>query len=128
MLSLTRQVSPLLILVFLVGCGGDASKQKALKTSLVALNAAREGFVTWDEHHQAQIVADSTSLEQGQAALKDYRDKRAPIVEGFTVAYSALAAAALEPSVEMLVEASKAAMAVYQLIKDLTGKDLKDGP
>jgi len=97
-------------------CGGD-SKQKALKTSLSALNAARDGFIAWDKNHQDKIVAGATSLDDGKVKLDRYRKTREPVLQGFTVAYSALAAAALSPSVAMILEASKAATGLYALIR-----------
>lgn len=102
------------------GCGPNA-REKALHTSLISLNAARDGFVQWDKHKQEQIVEKAQSLEEGKAALKTYRAKRTAIVEGFTVAYSALALAALDDNMARLTEAITAAAAVYRLIKSMTG-------
>jgi len=117
-----------LALALSAACGPNA-RQTSLKTSLTALNAARDGFVQWDKTAQAKIVEDATSLDQGKAALKAYRDKREPIIEGFTIAYSALALAALEDNVARLTEAIAAAAALYELIKDLTdGGNAADGP
>jgi hypothetical protein len=120
-----------LILVFLLAlpaCPGPDAKQKALQTSLTALNAAREGFVAWDKNHQQKIVDDATSLDQGKAALAAYRTKRAPVEQGFVVAYSALAVAALEKSAAMILEAALAAKEVYGLIKILTKDAVKTPP
>ena len=110
----------IVLLAVAAGCGPNA-RQKALKTSVTALNAARDGFVQWDKHKQAQIVEDATSLDEGKAALKTYRDKRGPVLEGFTVAYAALALAALDDNLARLTEAISAAASVYKLIKGLTG-------
>ncbi len=111
-----------LLLAFSASCGPGA-RQKALGVSLASLDASRDGFVAWDEHKQQTIVADSTSLEQGKTALADYRTKRAAIIEGFTVAYSALALAALDSNGARLTEAISTAATVYKLIKDLAGEN-----
>lgn len=100
---------------------GPSARQTALQTSLTALNAARDGFVQWDKQKQTKIVADAKTLDDGKAALKTYRAKRGPIVEGFTVAYSALALAALDDNMARLAEAANTAAALYKLIKDLKG-------
>jgi hypothetical protein len=119
---LTAHFSLILVLLLaLPACPGPDSKQKALQTSLTALNAARDGFVAWDKSHQQKIVDGATSLEQGKAALAAYRAKREPVEQGFVVAYSALAVAALEKSAAMILEAALAAKEVYTLIKLLTG-------
>ena len=118
----TAHVSLLsLVFVLLSACPGPDSKQKALQTSLTALNAARDGFLAWDKNHQQKIVDEATSMEQGKAALAAYRSKREPVVQGFVVAYSALAVAALERSAAMILEAALAAKEVYSLVKMLTG-------
>jgi hypothetical protein len=116
-----QSLAAALVVLVAASCGGPDAKQKALRTSLLALNAARDGFVAWDKTHQDKIVADAESYDQGKAALEVYRTKREPVVHGFSAAYSALAAAALDPSLEMVVEAAVAAKSVYDLIKSLTG-------
>ncbi len=124
MLSHTRRavvgVVFLTAAVSATACGPNA-RQTALKTSLTALNAARDGFVQWDKQKQTKIVADAKTLEDGKKALADYRSKRAPVIEGFTVAYSALALAALDDNMARLTEAINTAAALYKLIKSLTG-------
>ncbi len=93
-----RQIAPLaIVLVFLAGaCGGSITKQasKTLATSLAATNAARDGFVEWDEAHQLGIVDRATSREEAEAQLKNYRRGRERVLKAFTVAYAAIAAAA----------------------------------
>ena len=115
-----RRVLPLLF-VLATACSSPDSRQKALKTSLTALNAARDGFVSWDKAHQQQIVADAETYEAGKKALEAYRHKRESIVYGFSAAYSALAAAALDNTITALVSAAQAAHDLYGLIKSLTG-------
>ncbi len=120
-----RRASIVIVLLALAAACGPNAKQQALKYSLTGLNAARDGFVVYDANHQQKIVDDATSLDQGKQALADYRAKREKVLQSFTVAYSALAVAALDPSAEMLVEALSAATEVYKLIKTFTGGAVK---
>ena len=76
-----------------LGCGASA-RETALRSSFIGVNAAREGFVTWDEQHQGQIVAGATSYVDGQTQLAEYRTAREQIVSAFVVAYRAVALAA----------------------------------
>ena len=79
-----------------------ASHQAELRTALTTLNSARDGFTAWDSEHQAEIVRQATSLDEGKAALADYRRKREPVIDGFGIAYKALATATLAPTVDNL--------------------------
>lgn len=85
----------LLLAALAVGC---ASHQAQLQTAMATLNAARDGFVAWDRQHQADLVKQSTTIEAAKSALDEYRTKRAPVLDGFQIAYQTLAAAALEPT------------------------------
>jgi len=115
----TRAIGIIALVLALCACGGD-SRQKALSYSLMGLNAARDGFVTYDAERQQRIVAESTSLRQGKQALYAYRVRRQRVLRAFVVAYSALSVASLDPSVEMLAEALIAAKDVYKLVKAFT--------
>jgi len=114
-------VAVFLALVLIAGCGASA-RERAIHTALVSLDAARDGFVVWDKHHQDDIVAKATSLEAGTAALAAYRADRDTIVQAFVVAYSALAAAALDSTMAKLMVAAKTAEETYTLIRKLQGK------
>lgn len=106
-----------LIVVCAMSTGCPNARQKALSVGLTSLNAARDGFIVYDEQHQDQLVKDATSLEDGQAKLDAYRKLREPVTQAFIVAYSALAVAALDDNMARLVEAGNAATEVYQLVK-----------
>ena len=117
------------IVVVLLGlhvaaCGPNA-KQKALKTTLISVNTARDGFVAWDDKHQQNIVKNATSLEDGQSKLKTYRDKRAKLEVAFAIAYKAVATAALDLKQENVTLALSAALELYQHVRDLMGNDAK---
>ena len=115
-----------LILLLSTACGSSA-REKALSTTLASLNAARDGFVAWDKEHQESIVQE-TYDEGGTRAdavrkLADYRRKAARIDQAFVLAYSALAAAALDLSVAGLISAAADARKVYEAILALKGDD-----
>jgi outer membrane murein-binding lipoprotein Lpp len=67
-----------------------------LRSTVVSVNAARDGFIAWDREHQQSIVDHAASREDGAAALATYRTKREPIMITFEVAYRALAVAATQ--------------------------------
>lgn len=108
----------LLVTIGLTGCGGN-QRQRALKTSLTAINAARDGFEKWDETQQQKIVAEATSKEAGRAALDEFRAKRDKIFVAFEVAYRAIAGAALQDDELSLKTAQKMANEVIDAISKL---------
>jgi hypothetical protein len=109
------RVSFFVVLALVVSCA--SARQKALSTALASLNGARDGFTTWDSRYQQEIVASATSIEDGRTKLTTYREKREPILRGFVVAYSLLAAAALGDS--GLLEVQKAAIGLAAAIQAL---------
>lgn len=115
---MVRRISVLIVLAAALSACGANARQKALRTSLTALNTARDGFSQWDDQHQIGIVKKATSKDEGKAALAAYRTKRQPVIVGFMVAYSAFAAAALDDNTARIAEAAKAAAAVYKIIKE----------
>ena len=42
------------VLVFLLAACGPSIREKALATTFAGLNAARDGFLTWDKEHLAK--------------------------------------------------------------------------
>lgn len=92
----------MLVVLALAGTPGCAGHQAELRASLIAIDAARDGFIAWDDAHQSAIVKASTSLEQGRADLDRYHQHREPVLRGFEIAYKALAIAALEPTAASL--------------------------
>lgn len=75
-----------------------ASQQTALRVSLTSLNAARDGFIAWDDAHQGVLVTQAKTLEEGKASLASYIGKRETVIRAFDLAYKAIATAALDPS------------------------------
>jgi hypothetical protein len=120
------RIALIFVALLLTGCPSPDAKQKALQASMSALNTARDTFVAWDEHHQHSLVAKAKTFDEGKQSLESYRDQRSKVVQGFVVAYSAIAAAALEDKLEALVEAAKAVQELYGLIKSLTGDPVEE--
>lgn len=118
MMRARRHVLLVVALLLAAGCGPTAT-QRALNTSLAALNAASDGFLAWDEKHQQAIVDGPGTVEEKEAKIAEYRAKRDKVVQGFIVAYGALAAAAADQTVQKLLEAAKACQAAYDLIKSM---------
>lgn len=119
-----RQRASLSLLVLILGlvaaCNGS-QRQKTLRATLVGMNAARDGLVVFDKSHQLAIVEKATTREDGEQQLAAYRAKRAPVVDGFELAYRLLALAATQnddPSLKAALEASKS---MLEAIRSLTG-------
>lgn len=116
-----RLAAVALIALLSFGCGPSA-RDKALQASLISVNAARDGFLTWDDLHQKEIVKEAGTVADGEATLASYRQKRSLIVASFEVAYRALATAAITPSDANWALYLTQAAALYQAIKTLTGQ------
>lgn len=105
---------------FVLGCGGN-SRQQTLRTSLVAVNAARDGLVTWDEDHQSQIIAAATSKEEARAKLDTYRADRVKLVNAFEAVYRAIAVAAVAGDKASLDDALQASKKLLESLDKLQG-------
>lgn len=112
----------LFIIMLMSGCE-RGQRADTLHTSLIAVNAARDGFTAWDHAHQQSLVDGAVSRETGAAALASYRDQRRAWLDGFEVAYRALAVAATQSDDLSLQAALTAAgnlvTAVTALIKEM---------
>lgn len=121
-----RMLVPSLVLhavvfaALLVGVSCNKNQRaKSIHATLVAVDAARDGFVAWDREHQQALVDKATSREEGVAALEQYRGRRQVVVDGFEVTYRALAVAATqtdEPSLKAALEqAAQLLLTITQL-------------
>ncbi|MDQ3153614.1 MAG: hypothetical protein M3R63_18510 [Actinomycetota bacterium] len=110
------------LVAVMVACGPGA-KERALRTTLTGVNAARAAFVTWDGLAQDRIVEEATSLASGQHELEQHRAKRAALVAAFEGAYFALAIAATDRKDHDLASAALAAAKLYALYRALVGDD-----
>jgi hypothetical protein len=106
----------ILISIAASGCSGSA-KMRTLRTTLVAVDAARVGVETYDRAHQVALIDEAKSREEALAKIQAYRERRTVVVEAFTVVYKAIAAAALDPTDVNYLEAIKQANDLYQSIK-----------
>lgn len=90
----SARIVPLVLI--LAACGGSFTDRanKTLATSLAATNAARDQFLAWDKAHQLELVDGSTTKDEAEAKLAAYRMKRQPVLKAFTLAYTAIGAAA----------------------------------
>lgn len=107
-----------LVLVVLLAACGASSRERALRTTLAAVDASAAGFETWDGQHQKAIVDQAKSADEATASITAYRLKREQAVAAFEVAYHAIAAAALHGSAA-IGPALKAAEEAYQVLEEL---------
>lgn len=107
----------------LAACGPDA-KQRALRSGLVSVNAARDGFLAWDNETQQAIVVKATSHDEAIANLDRHATVIQPVVFGFELTYKLLAAAALDPTDDnMLILAGQLAE-LFRDVQAMTGHKL----
>lgn len=105
----------------LLACG-PSSRGKALRASLVGVDASRDGFLAYDQEAQAKIVADATSLEEGRAALDTYRAERQKVVAAFEVAYRMIALALVDKAdLPAVVEAAASLQDAIDSLRQLHG-------
>lgn len=102
------------------GCGGS-QRQKTLHGTVIALNAARDGFIEIDSQKQEAIVKAATSKEEGQKALDAYRVKRQEVIAAFEAAYRVTALAATSTDDVTLKQALEAATALQKLYDAFKG-------
>lgn len=105
----------------LVGCTASA-REKALHASLVATDAARDGFVAYDLTKQKQILDDAPDAPGWRDAIVTYRQKRDRIESLFAGAYRAIAAAAvIDDDPKSLDNVVTAAQLLYSALHEFTG-------
>lgn len=111
------------ILALLLGCVACTKSQRVdtIHATVVAVDAARDGFTSWDLAHQQALVDASASRDDATKAVAEYRLKQAQIVNGFEVAYRALAVAATQTDEPSLKAALAAASDLIDAIKRLKG-------
>lgn len=100
MIAWLRRRGVLVLALALLACCGASARERAIRDSFTGVNVARSAFIDWDSRHQNIIidscVADGNEEAECQRRLDAYRAARATVVEAFTFAYRALAAAALD--------------------------------
>ena len=108
----------ILPLLLIIGCAGSR-RDKTIESTFHALNAAKEGFLVWDESHQSSIVKRAVTFEDGRRDLFVYWEKRDKVVVAFEAGYKAIAFAALDKSEKNVEEAVNRVKEVFELIKTL---------
>ena len=111
------------VLVVLLAACGPSNRTNTIRTTLVSVNAARDGFLVFDEDIQTKIVDKSTSLADGQNKLDAYRAHRAEVVAAFEVVYRALAIAAVDPDKADLAEVLIEVKQLFYMLEKLKDAD-----
>jgi len=89
-----RAVQLVVLLCVLVACS-SAKRQDTLKTTLVAVNQARDVFIRIDATAQDLILDSSTTKEQFTERITVYRKVQRKLRDGFELVYKAIATAAI---------------------------------
>lgn len=125
-----RQTAPALsvfLLVFLAmvaitpACSGPNKRTRVLQQTVAAVNAARDGFLVWDRHHQLAILDRASSREEAIAKREEYLVKWRLVMESFTVAYQALIVAATQTDTLSYQAALAASADLLDTLKKLMG-------
>lgn len=123
-------IAPLLVFALLggalAGSAGCTSTQRidTIRNSLVGVNAARDGFTTWDGQHQHDLVAHAASRVEAEAAIASYHQGRQSVLDGFELAYRLIALAATQNDDPSVQAALTQAGAIIDLVKRLTSAAL----
>ncbi len=117
---ITRVLTILAIIALATACSKHA-RRDTINAALLATNAARDGFVQYDAGMQDKIVAEATSLDDGKAKLKEYRERRAKVLALFPVVYYSIAAAAQANDDASFVKMKKSLKALLDAVMPLIG-------
>jgi hypothetical protein len=94
----------------LVACGAS-QRDRTIKAAMTGLSVTGDSFVEIDRAIQADIVATSSSHEEGLQRLAAYKQKRTVVVDLALAAYRALALAAIvsddDVSISAAIDAAK---------------------
>lgn len=108
----------LLLLVAWCLCCGPGARDKALRGSLLATDAAAAAFVSYNRDHQARIVDEAANYDDGLSRLNAWHQERAPLVDAIRLAYRLIATAAIDtdtPLTEVLATVDRLVAAVETL-------------
>jgi hypothetical protein len=120
-LSAMGIIAALLLMVSLPASCGVTQRQDTIHASVIAVDAARQGFVAWDLSHQQALADSATSRADAEAKLSAYRAIQTKIADGITLAYHALAIAATQTDDPSLAEALKDASTIVDDVQKLKG-------
>jgi len=116
-----RAIAAVLVLIA-VACGPTA-RERMLRSTLIATNAARDAFIEIDKRRQEEILETSTSMQQFTERITKHRERRNVIVEKFEAVYQAIAAAAVLAADPDLKHLSTASTALQELLDDFPPKE-----
>jgi hypothetical protein len=128
---LGRPPLPACLLLFVVLMGLSVSSMTAcnqnqrndtIHASLLTVNAARDGYVSWDLDQQKAIIAAAASRDNAVAAIAKYRETRQATLNRFELAYRLLAVAATQTDSLSLSAALSQAGDLVDAISTLLGK------
>jgi hypothetical protein len=119
-----RIVTTLAFVLAFTACA-PSMREKTIHATLVATNASREAFVTFDENRQLAIVENAPTREEALAQIEAYRKKRDRLVVAYEHVYRAIAiATVLQADARSLANVIAAAKILESEIKALTGGKL----
>lgn len=118
----------LLFITSTMSACSQGQRQDTIRGSLIAINAARDGFASWDLTHQQQIVDESTTREDAASKLANYRQGRAQTLAEFEVAYRLIAVAATQSDDLSLSAALERAKTLVDAVHLLMGANAASKP
>jgi hypothetical protein len=113
-------VSILILALGFAGCAGS-TRTTAIHTALITANAANAGFIAYDGPHELAIVNASTSREQAESQLAQYRAKRAEVEKALIVLFQAIAVASTLDDSQSLAAVVSAGTHLQALVAALEG-------
>lgn len=123
-----------ILLVALLACAacGASTRTKALRTSLVALNVARDTLRATSKAREAQIVdacdPPSCTKEEGHARLEEWRAHVDAVTAAIDDGYDAIWAASLLDDLKSARDAGSAVTRALDLAKSLEAPAPEDPP
>jgi hypothetical protein len=120
------------LMLAVISIAASCTKNQRLSTihaSLVAVNTTRDEFAAWDLDHQRGLLASSSSREEVLAKIAAYEadPDRRKLIDGFELAYKALALAATQTDQATFDAAAEAVKALVDSFTKLR-KDQTKGP
>jgi hypothetical protein len=114
--AVVKKVAAASIVLAMVGCAGH---QTALNLALSTADGAAAAFTQYDKQHQDELLAQSKTPDEWKSAIASYRLKQQAALDGFVLAYQAIATAALTSSDVNVTTAIADVEAVVKLLQDL---------
>lgn len=99
----------------------QSQRADTIHASIIAVDAARDGFVPWDLAHQKDVVSAAASRAEADDNLAKYRATQTTIVNTFVVVYRALALAGTQTDDPSLTVALQSAADLVASVKALMG-------